>query len=122
MNTKIKFRIWDIEYKDWVKDDCVVIDATGRILTYRTRGAIGRWIQDKNKDFVVQQFINMKDKNEKDIYEGDIVKIGRRKEVVEWSDWRTGFMPFVDWDEYERGGLNWDAEKCEVIGNIFENS
>lgn len=75
------------------------------------------WNEDEWK---LMQFTGLLDKNGKEIYEGDVVDYynvaGHVLMSVEWCDTYTGFIPFT-WAD----GDEWDCEKCEVVGNIYEN-
>lgn len=113
---EIKFRCWDkenkemldVEYLHW--DDC-----TGEfsIRTTMYSDYFGP------SDMILMQYTGLKDKNGKEIYEGDIVK-----------GMFYGFpMPEYDyifqiyWDEKEKGFMAnyFESSECEVIGNIYEN-
>ena len=126
---EIKFRVWDLVFKEWL---------TGNYTTVQLDNS-NTFELILAKDWVVQQYTGLKDKNCKEIYEGDILRIQVNGTILIYS---TGtYVASVYWDDkrlsYELKILKEDCEKncakfnptlCddpyrvyEVIGNIYEN-
>lgn len=99
---RIKFRSWDYRNKVMDFPDHIANDIDG----------------DK---YQIQMFTGLKDKNDKEIYEGDILLVEMDGdlqavyELVRWDD--CGWEPWLSGvaDRYFR------ITQCEVIGNIYEN-
>ncbi len=129
---EIKFRAWDKEKNIWAKDD-FLITSTGGICEYDEVRWTGGWHDITN--YVLMQYSGLKDKNGKEIYEGDIVSCTRK--VDEGGGWSSkqriprGKVYFdANWgvkidDIYTKFNLTgemWrDFYDVEIIGNIYEN-
>jgi uncharacterized phage protein (TIGR01671 family) len=109
----IKFRAWDRESKKmlmdvWVNNFAVSPD----------------FISLSNEDYIPMQFTGLRDKNGKQIYEGDIVadEEGKRG-VVEYEAPEFIAMDTHGSKDDCAGCLNVMVfpNSCEVIGNIYEN-
>lgn len=136
---EIKFRAWDMSNKKmiYVQEGLsleIHDDGSGCISDLSTESILefSPWEYQNRKSFddkkimadagILMQYTGLKDKNGKEIYEGDIIRwnpderkvpIGRNQEVF-WDD--TGWAPF-------RGDMvdGWKSNRYEIIGNIYEN-
>ncbi len=66
----------------------------------------------------VMEFTGLKDKNDQEIYEDDIVRLQNRIGAVEY---REDFAGFKVGDEFGTRELNQYYSDLEIIGNIYEN-
>jgi len=107
---QLKFRVWNNEQKKFEYFELNNITVPDRLLT-----------QHK---FPVQQFIGLKDSNERDIYEGDLVKFLEEDipfEVMYLTDTEGCYYGLVSLEDSDYGYSLASDSTYEVIGNIFEN-
>lgn len=122
-----KFRAWDIRNKKMV-EDALVLSGTGQLVTVNAS-----YFNSPFSFFdgcIWMQYVNIKDKNGREIYEDDIVRFwtystkNSRKGIVSRVQFNNSqLLPFYD-DSYiqdEQGDWFVDSKGFEVIGNIHEN-
>jgi uncharacterized phage protein (TIGR01671 family) len=116
---EIKFRAWEKNLKEIITVHNIDFEKKMINTDYAWR---------LFNEIELMQYTGLKDKNGKEIYEGDILKVegSKRKYVVKWNDEEFAFTVNYqyangvpgDWILSEFRAV---LKTFEVIGNVFEN-
>ena len=119
---EIKFRVWDKTFKMMLSPELVDIDFNeGKIEVTTDTLRYEEVYTDEIKDFVLMQYTNLKDKNGKEIYEGDILKVKFDTETINlYVRYDMGEYRLIKYGEWEDGLYDcmWFHE-VEVVGGVF---
>ena len=113
---EFKFRAWHEKRKE-IYD---VHSLSSDYIFKDTFDGIGtNGVPDNRIDVILMQYTGLKDESDREIYEGDIVKITLHDTLfIIDVRFRYGkFWPFIGDDGYP----SFDSSECSVIGNIYKN-
>ena len=119
-----KFRAWDGAKKEMFKDTFAITES-GQVVVVEQEFVTSPPDYVFVDHLVIMQSTGIKDKNGKEIFEGDIVDYKGRKAIIKWHGSYASFIyRFVD--ETQERVSEWDPlflayHHFEIIGNVYEN-
>ena len=130
--TPKEFKYWIIEDKKMLlSEELFMCDVEQGFIQYADQGyytnnancsdkhreyLLNNGIEPKD-DFIALQYIGIKDRNGKKIFEGDIVLVDRIFCEVKWFEDEFRFYFYSE----KFNEKHVPTSSCEIVGNIFEN-
>ena len=105
---ELKFRVWEERenaYDTW----SYILDSNGNLF----RNVYGALIGCDKEDYIVEQYTGLKDKNGKEIYEGDIV------EAPIYGVWTTGNSDAIFGDKIWKLLVIWSDADCGFLFKVI---
>lgn len=134
MSREIVFRAKRIDNGEWVEGRLLIDYVSGQYFIHSYGNSVNesdkvneegclKFFANEVDAETVCRYIGVKDKNGKEIYEGDIIlsddgKIGQ----VQWFEEHLAFMIWCVIDNKVYFAYDNDFSKIEVIGSVYENA
>jgi uncharacterized phage protein (TIGR01671 family) len=118
---EIKFRAWSKRLEKYVKPSEFLITGHGDIYNV-CLGDEDETEDREPKQLILEQYVGLKDKNGREIYEGDILQNKKYMSVVEFL--RCAFLAKVYFGgkpTKQHFNLRGEIITSEVVGNIHQN-
>ena len=112
------------KFRAWSKTEKIMSDV--KKIDFNNGEVDARCFEETEiEEVILMQSTGLKDKNGKEIFEGDIVDYKGRKAIIKWHGSYASFIyRFVD--EMQERVSEWDPlflayYHFEIIGNVYEN-
>ena len=130
MNNRFKFRVWDAHKRKLLDEPAVYLSLNGHPHVFDSRGIpkpCPRTVSD-GELWIVQFYTGVKDKNGREIYEGDLVNFSFRSGDNDFENetnqevfFEEGIFYFGRKHYFAMNDANFSKPALEVVGNIFES-
>ena len=116
-NRELKFRVWLHDTKEWGNVSCIEV--------FNSTGKLEYLYQDQ--PYTIQQYTGLKDKNGKEIYEGDICNAGMVTGPIDYiiGGFSLASNPLIEFLPKDACVFSPDYNPSwidvEVVGNICED-